>query len=238
MREDMFKVIVERPRTGWRSMPRCRGRLAGEDDLPTKIGMKRHVTITRIRSRWLNENLNPLKRYLGRQVGRRWDDVYSEICATLDTGHTVKQHVRQHIDDFVVRKVVSDRDGEWMNGRAHPFGRHARVWHQPYYVDPEDGVLKDSMTLWAARGIVPRSWKHPKPQPDPNVRVLDEMRELRCIDGNWYEIGFHVEPDALAWTFDLVERQLVPAAKRYAVSKRQLSRSELKAFGISNKQPN
>jgi len=233
MREDMFKVIVERPRRGSRIKARYRSRLAGEDDLPMKIGMKRHTAVTRLGWKNLNENLNPLERYLGRQVGRKWDDVYSEICATLDPNHTVKQHVRDHLVDLVARIVVG-RDGEWLCAPDRHGNSTAPPWRQGYYVDPDDGRLKESAKLWKVRGIDPNPWRRREPPPDPNVRVLDEMRELRCIDGNWYEIGFRKESDARAWTFDLVERKLVPSAQRHAVSKRQISGTELKAFGLAN----
>jgi hypothetical protein len=236
MREDMFKVIVERPRSGWRSAPRARNRLSGEDDLPVKIGMKRHVAVTRIRTKYLNENLNPLRRFLGRQVGRSWNDVYSEISATLAPGHTVKEHVRQHIDDFVARKITRGPDGEWINTSGRRLGQRPVPWHQDYYVDPDDGFLKDSAKLWKTLELDPRPWRNRKPKADPSIRILDEMCELRCIDGVWYEIKFHAEPDSLAWVFDRIERTLVPARNRHAASKRQLSKTELKAFELSNKQ--
>jgi hypothetical protein len=233
MREDMFKVIVERPRRGGR-IPRACGRLAGEDDLPTKIGVRRHMAITRNRSKYLNENLGPLERYLGRQVGRLWNDVFSEMCATLAPGHTVKEHVRQHIDDFVARNIAIGRDGTWRYASGRRYGVQALPWHQPYYVDPHDGILKDSAKLWKARGLDPNPWRRPKPAPDPNVRFVDPMRELRCIDGVWYEIGYDRVPEALADVFDLVERKLVPQNSRHAAAKRQLSRGELRTFGLSN----
>lgn len=53
--------------------------------------------------KWLNENHAPLKRYLAKQVNRPWDKVYSEICETIDSRSMVKQHILQHIDDFVAK---------------------------------------------------------------------------------------------------------------------------------------
>jgi len=236
MREDMFKVIVERPRSGWRSAPRARNRLAGEDDLPVKIGMRRHVAVTRLKSKSLNENLNPLKRYLGQQVGRPWNAIYSEIAATLAPGHTVKEHVRQHIGDFVARNIAIGRDGEWLNGSDRRFGAGPIPWHQPYYVDPDDGLLKDSAKLWRKLGVDPYPWRRRETKADPNVRVLDPMREHRRIEGIWYEVSYGCKPDRPTeeMAFDLIERTVVPARKRHAVAKRQLSRLELKALGMVN----
>jgi hypothetical protein len=235
MREDMFKIIVERPRHGWRDAPRARNRLSGEDDLPTKIGMRRHVAVTRIKSKSLNENLNPLRRYLGRQVGRLWNDVYSEISATLAPGHTVKEHVRQHIDDFVVRKITIDASGTWVAATNKWYGPKAAPWRQPYYVDPIDGVLKDSAQRWKMMGVDPKPWRRREPEPDPDVRFVDPMHEFRRIDGVWYEITYHREPGTDELIYDLVRRVLVRKHTRHAVAKRQLARPELRYLGLVNK---
>ncbi len=234
MREDMFKVIVERPRWGWRSRPFARSRLAGEDDLPVKIGMRRHIAVTGQRTKALNENLNPLRRYLGAQLGRPWDKVFSEIAATLAPGHVVKEHVRQHIDDFVVRKVVTGKDGNWMAGGQRYRWHQGMVWRQPYYVDPDDGLLKDSAKLWKKLKVDPKPWRRRAPDPDPDFRPLDTMRDLRRVDGIWYEVGYDRQAESPAYVFDLIQRTLVPQTSRHAVAKRQLSRAELDSFGLSN----
>ncbi len=61
------------------------------------------------KTKWLNENLAPLKRFLGKQVGRPWDKVYSEIAENLKPTSTVQQHVRDHIEDFVALKTTGAR---------------------------------------------------------------------------------------------------------------------------------
>lgn len=232
MREDMFKIIVERPRRGWRSAPRCRGRLAGEDDLPAKIGTRRHVAVTRTKTKWLNENLQPLKRYLGRQLGRPWSEVYSEISEHLAPGHTVKEHVRGHLADFVAQIAIG-RDGEWLAHSSH-FGLTKAVWLQPYYVDPVDGLLKDSTKHWKKLGVDRFPWKRRKPKADPNLRKLSDGREFRCIEGIWYEISYALRPESDDLTFDLLKRAPVSARERHASEKRQLSRAELQLLGLSN----
>jgi hypothetical protein len=236
MREDMFKVIVERPRRGWRTVRHNRTRLAGEDDLPVQIGMRRHLAVTRQKTKWLNENLNPLERYLAKQVGRPWNKVYSEISATLAPGHTVKEHVRQHLDDFVVRKVAVGRDGQWVDGTHRRFGRRGPPWYQAFYVDPNDGILKESAKLWTKLGVDARPWRSPKTEANPDVRALDTDRELRRIDGVWYEVTYRRDYDCPPdhTVFDLVERVRVPARHRHAASKHQLARAELIAHALAN----
>jgi len=90
MREDMFKVIVERPRWGSRHATKTKLRYDKCEGRSRVTG--RRLAIETGYRKSLNENLAPLKRYLHKQVGRRWDDVFSEICQRLDTGSTVKMH--------------------------------------------------------------------------------------------------------------------------------------------------
>lgn len=146
MRDDMFKVIVERPRWGasHAASPKLK-RMPHAD--AQHIGLKRHARIGARYTKGLNENLAPLVRYLGRQRGRRWDAVFSEICANLDTSSTVKMHVRQHIEDFVLTRISIGRHGEWMF-EGHVLGREGQWFRRrKLFVDPRDGILKDMDVL-------------------------------------------------------------------------------------------
>ena len=150
MRADMFKVIVERPRWGSRHAPSVKLKKDKSDF--KKIGLKRHVRERADYSKSLNGNLAPLVRFLQRRVGRRWDDVFSEICAKLDTGSTVKMHVREHLRDFVIFGIAQGRHGELLR-EGHvlrPDRRNCRG--RELYVDPRDGVLKDRIWFWRDQG--------------------------------------------------------------------------------------
>ena len=140
MREDMFKVIVERPRVGGKGSRK--GRVQAVDLLPSRIGMRRAAKESGDH-KMLNENLAPLRRYLGKQVGRPWNKVYSEICAHLKSTSTVQQHVRDHIRDYV---QLNPRD----DMRVWPGSD--RRWWQDFYVDRRDGLLKRTDRLpWARK---------------------------------------------------------------------------------------
>ncbi|PZQ94523.1 MAG: hypothetical protein DI533_22025 [Cereibacter sphaeroides] len=148
MRDDMFKVIVERPRWGASHAVSPKLKRMPQADAG-RIGVKRHACIGAPYTKSLNENLGPLVRYLRRQRGRRWDAVFSEICAKLDTGSTVKMHVREHIEDFVLTRISIGRYGEWMFegqvlGRRDQWFRRRKL-----FVDPRNGVLKDMAVLEA-----------------------------------------------------------------------------------------
>ncbi len=178
MREDMSRVIVERPRI-IDSMSR-KGRSRSLEDLPTHQGMRRSQR-ERGGYKMLNENLAPLRRFLERHVGRPWNKVYSEIAERLRVDSTVQQHVRDHLRDFVAtrpRRGISvwyRRCGEFL-------------WHQPLYVDPRDGILKRTDRLPEARARRRREAERAR-QKAPLDRVkLSLDHELRRIDGIWYEV--------------------------------------------------
>ncbi len=137
----MFKVIVERPRRGGGG-PLKKHRQANEDpeNLPTKESMKAPYRYGD-NLKELNENLSPLKRYLNKQVGRNWNDVYSEISKHIDNNSTVKKHVKDHIKWFVNEHVVVE--GKKVYGKiAHYIGYRPELWKDELYVDPETGILK------------------------------------------------------------------------------------------------
>jgi hypothetical protein len=147
----MFKVIVERPRWGAGHAPAVKLKKDRNRDRKL-VGLTRHAWECAAYTKSLNENLAPLARFIGKQVGRRWDDVFSEICARLDTGSTVKMHVRQHLKDLVLIRISRGRHGELLHeGRViRPNRRNCHG--REFYVDPDAGILKDRLWFWRERG--------------------------------------------------------------------------------------
>lgn len=156
MRADMFKVIVERPRSGAGHAPSPKLKRTPDPHIQF-IGLKRHASIATRYSKYLNENLAPLARFLRSRRGRPWDEVFSEICATLDTGSTVKMHVRSHIEDYVLARISVGRRGEWMHEGEVLEGEDRWRRRRAFFVDPRDGILKDiddlAQCLPAANGV-------------------------------------------------------------------------------------
>ncbi|KRA75861.1 hypothetical protein ASD78_07830 [Lysobacter sp. Root667] len=194
MRKDMYKVIVERPRRGGRYSKELRPPSDPEDQ-PQHESLKfRH------RSRkWLNENLNPLRRYLGRQAGRRWDEVYSELCANIDRRNTVQQHIHEHLEDFVALRVQA-LDGALHYERGYGgLQRLDRSWAPKLYVDPVSGLLLINHAGIQARREAKREYARARrAQPEVDVRALDEFHQLRRIDGIWYEVELAELPRPVA----------------------------------------
>jgi hypothetical protein len=126
MRDDMGKVIVERPRVihfgGGKSRPP-----RALEDYPRQEGMRRRHQ--HYGGKFQTDHTNPLRRYLEKQVGRPWRKVHSEICANLRSGNALHDHLLKHVRGFVAV------DGP---NAAHDW--HSRF--RPLYVDPRTGILR------------------------------------------------------------------------------------------------
>lgn len=129
MRHDMSKVLVERPRSGSRARaqgqtpPRARRELDCEahEYLPKQEGIAKQNGGTKR----FSDHLGPLRRFLRRRVGRRWDAVHAEIAAVVRARTTVLQHIMDHVADDVALHVEFDERGRplravYRGGRLWP----------------------------------------------------------------------------------------------------------------------
>lgn len=253
MRDDMAKVIVERPRRGGGGTRK--GRKRPLEEMPSGEGMRRpHVR--HYRGKELNENLAPLRRYLDRQVGRPWRKVHAEIAANLRVASTVDQHVRDHVRDFVALKP---RTG--INDFKH---RADGIWAEDFYVDPVDGILKRTADLPALRRKRRLAAERRRALQATTRIALAPDRELRQVDGIWYELLLATLPQPV-YRAERETRRLVTPPMRdaltgalrhagpqedtplawsefrrsrrdssYVTAKRQLSRRELHRHGLVN----
>lgn len=135
MRKDMSKVIVERRRTGGKNDRKGRAPRS-LDDLPQKQSMKSSHKDRKS----LNENLKPLVRFLKSRVGKKWDNIYSEICENLKVTSTVQQHVKDHIWDYVYKNVILE-DKKVFAMRKY-YGKYFEIGNNDLYICPKSGLLK------------------------------------------------------------------------------------------------
>jgi hypothetical protein len=136
----MHKVLCEHPRGGWRGKRRSRHRGAMED-APSREPTSRN----RGGTKWLGENLGPLRRWLLAQTGRPWDAVYGELRARIHPGNAVQLHIWQHAQHYVARRVeivngtpYHANDDPWSFGSGSPVSAR----RSPVYVCPTTGILR------------------------------------------------------------------------------------------------
>lgn len=202
MRKDMKHKIVERPRLGGlgkdaiKKMRRQGKSIDEESDFETHASMRK-LHVSNFSDKNLNENLNPLFRYLNKQAGRKWDEVYSEIREQINTNSATDLHILQHIDDIVFIDVIMvngeprSKTGNRFDNELHPRLRvRKRGSYQPMYVHPESGTLE-----FVPYDIGKSRFYGPGFRQD--IKALEncvfsdkELVQYRRINGIWYEITF------------------------------------------------
>jgi hypothetical protein len=159
------------------------------DETGGKIGMRQvHVKTPKHGTKSFGENLAYLPRFLAANVGRKWDDIYSEIAATFDKRSTVNAHIFQHLFDYFVpaHEVI------FIRNRPHAIHIYSRQAYPIYsggyrglYVDPRSGILKEGMkesnkSKQTKAQVAAKSLLEFK-------RILSPLVELHKLDdGMWY----------------------------------------------------
>lgn len=138
MRNDYHKLLCEHPRGGGKlhnyRLNRRRDRQKDMEDLPGHESMRRPYGYDR---KEFGDYLTPLRRCLRSNVGRPWNDVYSELCASLRGSHMNSDHLRLHIKFEVHTNDVTMKDGV-----PHYFlGGDLVELLDSFYVNPDTGIL-------------------------------------------------------------------------------------------------
>jgi len=197
MRNDFTSVIVERARYG-RSRVVPKGadsfnRISEdeEDDAPTHQSMRAPWRHNRKERR---DHLSPLRRYLRAQVGRPWNDVYSDICQVFISG-AYGNRLREFVS-WEVDVSVKEVDGELVNDRGYA------VYADSLYVHPQTGVLTRSPSRTRRR------WKN---KPRFESVDLSSRQKLVKVDGLWFVVSLATIPGAEVTErpFDVVLKQSV-----------------------------
>jgi hypothetical protein len=122
MRNDMAKVVTERPRRGHGNPGKKWGRRLrkneydAEDHGPSRAPIARHHQYG-WNAKEFSDLLGPLRRYLRKQVGRPWDKVWSEITRNLDSRSLSGQHIFDHIGWEVEQHVWLSSGGSLYHNR-------------------------------------------------------------------------------------------------------------------------
>lgn len=248
MRADMSKVIVERPRHGGKHVRKGR---ATSDELQPKCEGMRAPYMRNYQNKELNEYLSPLYRFLQSRVGQPWNAVWSEISANIRSDNAVQQHVRDHVKMWVCTATRLDEQGE-IELLDRAYGRQLDSTSTEFYVHPVNGLLclNTEFLSWKKRYQLNKQAQ--EAEWHANNKILPDGRKIARHEGIWYEIEERPVPPATrgkvkgflgneyeTWiavpAYDvLLKRTVNKTNGTYVVSKRQLSREELKRAGVSN----
>lgn len=257
MRSDMSKVVIERPRYG-HSDPSKKTKLrirnydsnSEYEDSPKRLPASRGRGTKR-----LTDFLNPLEGFLKSNVGRPWDDVYSELCQHLDRRKTTGLHVFQHLENYVevncfigengLLYACHDRYGE------EPLG--SKRWRAKiHYVHPVSKLL----CWFDGEDKRLKRWK--LEQQKRQQRKTVERKQISVtqsyvrINGVWYVGDYAADENPprnksdqqskLLLDYEKAQTELAEQGLSYwdgkrwmqLVSKRKCSQQELQKSGLNN----
>lgn len=206
------------------------------------------------RSRWKDSEFNdfgtPIRGLVHKNVGRKWDDVFSEFCAQYDRRAAINKHLFHHLLGVVERKLVII-DGE-LHLRSRWRCETLKEAYVEYYVDPRDGILKRNSDFQNRKQVRREREKQLADEKAKTVRVVDKLTELHLINNTWFEVKFVERGGERKWhayqnyyrkrvtgyyvteypyAYDVLLKKNVDT-KRVAISKRTLSKNELRDHGI------
>lgn len=225
MKKDFAKILVERPRFlgRWYKEHPFKGDF---EEAPLKEGM-RPKSYDR---KQLNENLQPLRRYLKKNVGRSWDKVFSEICKHINVNSTVQNHIREHLKWEVHQNVVVENGKVFRPTYARYGGEKAtrRELNEEFYVHP----VKKTLEL-SPRRIFPST------PVNSDLRKISDKNWLIREKGIWYWVSLDWKVDNRFLRCSLFEEQKTKPWIKYkeffvydVVDKVQLSKKALKRYGL------
>ena len=180
--------------------------------------------------------LGPLYGFLEKNVGRPWDDVYSELCKGLDRRSVTGLHVFTHLWQYVDRDVVMFDDG-----KVRVPGYHS--WSEPsdFYIHPYTKILcAQPDRRWTYRAYNRNRSKDQDVTSFPIWQRDDGLggESYERIDGLWYQVEWALEDKFAGY-----HKSLLPSSgyspwrtkqEQVVLKKRQLGRKELRHLGLRN----
>ena len=180
MRKDMKKVIISRSRKSG-DCHKVRKKInisdlnedGDIDDLyPNKISAKKDAVGPKGYPKTQTDLLGPMRRYLQKQVGRPWNEIWSEICE--DNQDFMGDHLKGHIQREVVTNCYFDEDGRIINKENHKeVGYYSSSL---FFVHPETGLLE-----------VAEHRPYKRKYPGLNIYKIDNQ-EYHKHEGIWYRV--------------------------------------------------
>jgi hypothetical protein len=226
MRKDFNRVLTEDPRRGSRNkfgqIRRCKLNSIFDEEFSggkESIMAQRRNQKKQDRKRF-GDLLNPLERWVRKQVGKNWDVVYSEVSELFDRRSQIKDHVHQHLLlDFVETKT------KLIDGVVCTFNAYdgwtpvAKSWRRNFYVHPTTKILctteKDNDPSYKVKEA-----EELKTRQDAVFRVVDKDHHLYFQDGVW-------------WVFAIVDR--TPPTVRYVRPWRRINSATWDALTTDEK---
>jgi hypothetical protein len=147
MRDDMAKVVTERPRQGHRNRSKkTTGRAIRRYDPGLDYDEPTRLPVARFRQYGYNAKefsdlINPLRRYLRSCLGKSWKKVHSELSRKLDRRSLSGLHIWNHLRaEIETDCYIGSNRLAYSNDRKHCRGERPI---RGLYVHPKTGVIRE-----------------------------------------------------------------------------------------------
>ena len=248
MRSDMAEVIIEPPRSLNHYAIRRQHKKTGlrirnydpdkeYDDLPTRLSSSRHKQYGRA-AKDMCDLFGPIHRYFCSNVGRPWDQIWSEICEQIDRRNLAKNHLFEHIVGYVETDCFIGDDGNiyaYTSSGVYEVSAEDSTW---FYVHPNTGLLCQTdkrawrQTQKAAKKAAQTAWLNWR------VPIRGKLHYVK-LNGLWYIAN--LEHYCVGQRPPAEEAEMTLLQDGWytwrVLNKRQCGKKELKAAGLKNDRP-
>lgn len=200
------------------------------------------------------EHLSPLYGAIRKYVGRKWDDFYSDLCRSFDRRSVTGQHIFQHLYDRIADPATTHLNSDGQVVTMHRiFGEQTlRDSRCDYFVDPRDGIIKVNKHYRSYKQRTAASNAEAARETALVKRVVAENEEYHKVGGVWYHFTFKTQQPMVTTQsvhYEFCTRSFsrtitayqprkcllagrTVEAPRYAVTKRQASKKEIKHYSL------
>lgn len=177
MRQDMWKVVTRSRPCGSRSYDAAKARVNDDrqpgEDAPQRESMKMRWSHG---TKYGNFTLKPLVNYLRANVGRPWDEVFSDVCRSNNNGNYNQYKIRDWMLNLVELNV------EIVDGQPH-CDRGYQLLEGTLWVDPRSGLL-------CMMPYVKKKRHEYKPDGRYQQVKIDALHKYVLVNGCWFYVTF------------------------------------------------
>lgn len=229
MRDDMNKVVIERPRYGGKggsrktyekaSLPREKRSFKGVDvDLRPKRESMRKKHRVNGDAKEFSDLLGPLEGYLFSKVGEPWNDVWSDICKVLKGGSLQAAHIKGHVKQMVGGIPHSGETYFPPDGHGKPGTRYGSC----VYVD-DGGILRKHVEGYKRKVEVYHYYRE------------SDTVEYHKLNGAWFRVEIGSEAKERRWQGWGGYWHTRGYTYYYPLKKKALSKKEIKKLALNSR---
>lgn len=200
MRSDLAKLTTEKERRSWYPAKKYGGKVRivhdPDHDYDNEYGGFYSSARRGVAHGWnhkeFSDVLNPMIGALRKNVGRPWNDVYSEFCQFLDRRSLSGIHIFGHLcgrgGEVTVSGLYVGEDGEVYEHQPYSLLKAYRSKVDGFYVHPETGILcykERSRYKYPSRELVRLR--------ENDVRI--GQKNYKLINGLWFEVWYEKKRD-------------------------------------------